>query len=148
MCSFLLPALASVNSNSIFSSKPFVTDSIMESSAYKDSTQKIEDTIGLLTDLLNEKSIPFYSPRYAGHMCMDMSMPAILGYLATMIYNPNNVAFEASPITTHLELLVGKQMSDMLGYNVDERRTELPLGWGHITCGGSVSNLEAVWQVV
>ena len=51
-------------------------------------------------DELNDKSIPFYSPRYSGHMSVDQNMPAILGYLATMFYNPNNVAFEASPFTT------------------------------------------------
>ena len=78
---------------------------------------------------------------------MDMSMPAILGYLSAMFYNPNNVAFEASPFTTLLELEVGRQLCDMLGYNTDVEKPDLPLAGGHITCDGSVANLESLWYV-
>lgn len=76
---------------------------------------------------------------------MDLSMPAVLGYFMTMLYNPNNVAFEASPITTIVELEVGQDLSKLFGYNVDPEKPELPLAWGHTTCGGSIANLEAVW---
>lgn len=76
---------------------------------------------------------------------MDLSMPAVLGYFMTMLYNPNNVAFEVSPITTIVELEVGQDLSRLFGYNVDPEKTELPLAWGHTTCGGSIANLEAVW---
>ena len=76
---------------------------------------------------------------------MDLSMPALLGYFMTMLYNPNNVAIEASPITTVAEIAVGKDLCTMFGYNTDPEKTDLPLGWGHITCGGSVANLESVW---
>ena len=75
-------------------------------------------------------------------------MPAILGYLSTMFYNPNNVAFEASPFTTQLELKVGQQMAQMMGYNIDEQNTEEPLSWGHITCDGTVANLESLWYAL
>lgn len=81
-------------------------------------------------------------------MCVDQSMPAILGYLSTMFYNPNNVAFEASPFTTLLELEVGRQLCEMLGYNIDSTVEYQPLGWGHITCDGTVANLESVWYAL
>lgn len=74
---------------------------------------------------------------------MDLTMPSLLGYFMTMLYNPNNVALEASPITTLAELRVGKQLCDLFGYNNDE--TKPPAGWGHITCDGTVANLESVW---
>lgn len=61
----------------------------------------------------------------------------------TMLYNPNNVAVEGSPMTTLVELRVGKQLSKLFGYNIDEHK--FPLSWGHITSGGSVANLESIW---
>lgn len=50
--------------------------------------------------------------------------------MASMMYNPNNVATEASPFTTALEKDVGMQLCQMLGYSV---HGDFP-GWGHITC--------------
>lgn len=76
---------------------------------------------------------------------MDLSMPAVLGFIMTLLYNPNNVAFEASPITTVVELEVGEDLCKLFGYNLDPDKTELPLAWGHTTSGGSVANLEAIW---
>lgn len=76
---------------------------------------------------------------------MDLSMPALLGYFMTMIYNPNNVSIEASPFTTVAEMSTGDDLCRMFGYNVDPNNKDLPLGWGHIVCGGSVANLESVW---
>lgn len=72
-------------------------------------------------------------------------MPAVLGYFMTVLYNPNNVAFEASPLTTVVELEVGQDLCNLFGYNLDPEKTELPLAWGHTTCGGTVANLEALW---
>lgn len=60
-----------------------------------------------------------------------------------MFYNPNNVAFEASPLTTRLEIEVGVQLCDMLGYTVDNSKSDT--AWGHITCDGTVANLESIW---
>ncbi|KAE8327244.1 pyridoxal phosphate-dependent transferase [Aspergillus sergii] len=74
-----------------------------------------------------------------------MTMPGLLGYFMTMIYNPNNVAVEASPFTTVVELKAGQQLCKMFGYNTDKKATDLPLSWGHITCDGTVANLESIW---
>ena len=38
----------------------------------------------------------------------------------------------------------GQQMCYMLGYNTDLASPH-PQSWGHITCGGTVANIEAVW---
>ena len=75
---------------------------------------------------------------------MDLSMPALLGYFMTMIYNPNNVSIEASPFTTVAEMTTGDDLCRMFGYNVDPKNKDLPLAWGHIVCGGTVANLESV----
>jgi glutamate/tyrosine decarboxylase-like PLP-dependent enzyme len=45
---------------------------------------------------------------------------------------------EASPLTTVIEIDVGKQLCGMIG--IDQEK-----GWGHITCDGSIANLESIW---
>lgn len=83
-------------------------------------------------------------------MCMDISMPALLGYFMTMMYNPNNVVSECSPLTTIAELECGNQLCKMFGFTTKPQDELLPpgpevYGWGHITCDGTVANLESIW---
>lgn len=73
-------------------------------------------------------------------MNWDLSMIGILGYFATSLFNPNNVATEGSPVTTHIEYKVGKQLCKMLGFNSETLKP-----WGHITSCGTVSNIESLW---
>ena len=98
-----------------------------------------------LFTLLGElkSDIPFYSPRYIGHMTADTSLPGLIGYIATMLYNPNNVSWEASPVTTLLEVEVGRELAWMLGFGTN--RAELVNTWGHITSGGTLANIESIW---
>ncbi|PVF93464.1 PLP-dependent transferase [Serendipita vermifera] len=113
--------------------------------------QSVEYLNALLKDLakqLAEHSAPFFSPRYAGHMTSDITLPASLGYLIGMLYNQNNVAPEGGPLTTQLEYYVGQELCNMLGFVPEEQSREPHLKvtpWCHITCGGSVSNLESMW---
>ncbi|KAL1650206.1 hypothetical protein SLS58_001017 [Diplodia intermedia] len=134
------------------SPQEFITDDIQTSETFQKRTASVAKAVGDLSQLMSATSIPFFSPRYQAHMATDMSMPAMLGYFMTMFYNPNNVALEASPITTVVELQVGEQLCEMLGYNTSEPKISVanpsqPVGWGHITCGGTVANLESIWQV-
>ncbi|KAF4971311.1 hypothetical protein FSARC_1830 [Fusarium sarcochroum] len=96
-----------------------------------------------VAQLLGEHSAPFWSPRYEAHMCTDLTMSSLLGYFMTMLYNPNNVALEASPMTTLVELRVGQQLCKLFGYNIDAQKS--PVSWGHITCDGTIANLESIW---
>ncbi|GAW25935.1 putative pyridoxal-dependent decarboxylase domain protein [Rosellinia necatrix] len=72
-------------------------------------------------------------------------MASLLGYFMTMLYNPNNVAIEASPLSTVAEIEVGEQLCELFGYNIDPDNNDMPTGWGHITCDGTVANLESIW---
>ncbi|MFN8010904.1 MAG: pyridoxal-dependent decarboxylase [Holophagaceae bacterium] len=83
-------------------------------------------------------SVPCHSPRYLGHMMGDTLIPAQVGYLAAMLYNPNNVAAEGSPVTSQLEEEVAADLAELLGF--DPARA-----WGHLCSGGTVANLEALW---
>lgn len=80
---------------------------------------------------------PFQSPRYAAHMVSEPTMPAIAGYFAAMLYNPNNVTLESAPVTVRLELEAAKLIARMVGYGQDS--------WAHLTSGGTIANLEALW---
>ena len=95
-----------------------------------------QELFGLLAEL--KDGVPFFSPRYVGHMASDPMMASLIGYIATMLYNPNNVAAEASPVTTRLELQVAAQIGRMIGYRADRQ-------WGHLCSGGTVANIEALW---
>ncbi|QYT03139.1 hypothetical protein H0G86_010106 [Trichoderma simmonsii] len=121
----------------------FITSSMMQASTYTESIDELRGYVNKLSENLALHSIPFWSPRYNAHMNMDVALPSIIGYMATMMYNPNNVATEASPLTTEKERTVGKDLCKMLGYR--KRGNVEP--WGHITCDGSVANLEAIWAI-
>jgi glutamate/tyrosine decarboxylase-like PLP-dependent enzyme len=95
-----------------------------------------QELMGLLGEL--KAGVPFYSPRYVGHMNGELTMASLIGYFAAMLYNPNNVAAEASPVTSRMEMEVAAQLAAMVGYSPE-------LQWGHLTSGGTVANFEALW---
>ncbi|MFQ5796220.1 MAG: pyridoxal phosphate-dependent decarboxylase family protein [Candidatus Bipolaricaulia bacterium] len=97
-----------------------------------------------------KRHFPFYSPRYIGHMLSDQTIPSMLGYFAGMLYNPNNVTPEAAPVTVEWELEVASSILEMLGYNPPPQKSaqassRQEFGWAHITSGGTIANLEALW---
>ncbi|KAH8880843.1 PLP-dependent transferase, partial [Thozetella sp. PMI_491] len=122
----------------------FIDENVQQSPAFQKSMKKLSNAVQKTSNLLGRTSIPFWSPRYEAHMCTDMSMAALLGYFMTMLYNPNNVALEASPISTVAEIEVGEQLCELFGYNTD-LNVDAPVGWGHVTCDGTVANLESIW---
>lgn len=83
-------------------------------------------------------SVPFHSPRYLGHMTSDTLLPAQVGYLAAMLYNPNNVAHEGSPVTSELEREVADDLARLMGLDP-------ALAAGHLCSGGTLANVEALW---
>ena len=105
----------------------------------------IEPPLEKLLNLL-KLSLPMASYRNQSHMNWDVTMPGVIGYVAAMLYNQNNVAAEASPVTTALEIVVGQDLCRMLGFEEQAQasgKTIIP--WGHITCDGSIANGEAMW---
>ena len=67
-------------------------------------------------------------------------MKLILGFLS-----------EASPLSTLAEMGVGKQLCEMFGYDVsvetnnNRPQDSKPEPWGHVTCDGTIANLESMW---
>jgi glutamate/tyrosine decarboxylase-like PLP-dependent enzyme len=125
-----------------------ITEAIRRSPEYLEALDSLKSGYQELLAFL-KKSVPFFSMRYQGHMNWDLTIPGIVGYFAAMLYNPNNVAFEGSTATTILELLVGDDLCGMLGYRLpapDEIERGAIRPWGHITCDGTVANIEAIWS--
>jgi len=91
-----------------------------------------------------KRAVPFFHPRYVGHMSSDLLLPGLVAKILTTLYNPNNVSEEAAPITLEKELEVGLQLARMLGFSTDGSRS--PCAWGHLTSGGTVANYEALWN--
>lgn len=101
--------------------------------------QRTREALVELAGNLQLSSMPWFSPRYLGHMASDTLMAANLGFMLTLLYNPNNCAFEGSPATTALEIEVGRQLARLMGYDPQK-------SWGHITSGGTVANYEGLWM--
>jgi hypothetical protein len=132
----------------ILAIQDFVDARTASSPAFRRSMSILKTNLAFLSGLLPQHSVPFYSPRYMAHMVNDVSMPATLGYLMGLMYNPNNISPEAGPLTHIIEYDVGQQLCSMLGYNAQLGTLaplEGPTAWGHITCGGTIANMESMW---
>ena len=63
-----------------------------------------------------------------------------------MLYNQNNCAFEGAPYTTLLEIEALRHFAVMFDYpTMLDEDTTVPHSWGHLTCGGTVANIESEW---
>ena len=84
-----------------------------------------------------EGNYPFHHPRYAGQMLKPPHPVALAAYAAAQRINPNNHALDGGPPTSQMEKEVVADLAAMLG---------LPdTSLGHLTGGGTVANLEALW---
>ncbi len=118
-----------------------ISDAIQREAGYLDAVARTKSELFKLLAQL-KSSVPFSSMRYQGHMCWDQTIPGMVAYVAAMLYNQNNTATEASPVTTVLEYLAGQDLCRMFGY---QTAGDGVLAWGHLTCGGSTANIEALW---
>ncbi|KAI9038294.1 pyridoxal phosphate-dependent decarboxylase family protein [Aspergillus affinis] len=125
--------------------KRAITTNMQYTPEFQSFSMRISEAISSASKILAKHSIPYWSPRYGGHMCSDLSMPALLGYFMAMLYNPNNITPEVSPLTTAVEAEVESQFCQLFGYNVGNGDDGKVPGWGHVTCDGTVANIEAMW---
>lgn len=118
----------------------FPEDGVVLDSSTRRHSEEFRDAFeDRLIELLGrlKADFPFHSPRYAGHMIAEQSLPAIAGYFAAMLYNPNNVSTDAAPVTVRLEIEACRLIARMLGHG--------DRSWAHLTSGGTVANIEALW---
>lgn len=84
-----------------------------------------------------ESEMPKFSPRYIGHMLSEVSLPALLGHVITLLHNPNNISGEASRVGVKFEDEAIRFLSEMIGFPETTST-------GHFTSGGTIANFEAL----
>jgi glutamate/tyrosine decarboxylase-like PLP-dependent enzyme len=82
-----------------------------------------------------QSELPSFSPRYIGHMITEVSLPALLGHIVTLLYNPNNISEEVSRVGIQIENNAIGSLLAMVGLKQSNAA-------GHFTSGGTVANLE------
>lgn len=100
------------------------------------SVEEISDVISRLLERL-EGNYPFHDASYAGQMLKPPHPAAWLAYLLTSIINPNNHALDGGPPTSEMEKESVEKLAAMVGFGPDFL--------GHLTGGGTMANLEALW---
>lgn len=81
-------------------------------------------------------NFPYFHPLYAGQMLKPPHPIARLAYALAMMINPNNHALDGGRASSHLEKEAVAQLAALVGWD-----THL----GHLTGGGTLANLEALW---
>lgn len=117
--------------------QPYIQASDRQNPDFLQYQENLRDHLFEMLSQLKQ-SMPFFSPRYLGHMAKDILTPGLLGYIAAMFYNQNNITRESATVTTAFEAEAMQGLAKMLGY--DPQRS-----WGHLCSGGTLANIEALW---
>jgi glutamate/tyrosine decarboxylase-like PLP-dependent enzyme len=139
-----------------FSDDPHVTTPQLQRKLEDSSDSLIKETQLMLAGL--RRSFPFYSPRYIAHQQSETTIASIVATLAGTLYNSNNVTTESGIVTVDWEIEACNALLKMIGFSTppeiptsksgfQEYRDQLrtPFGWCHLTSGGTVANIEALW---
>ncbi|MCH8487620.1 MAG: hypothetical protein LAT75_12195 [Candidatus Cyclonatronum sp.] len=113
---------------------PAISESDMATPEFLERRETIRKQVGILMRRL-QNEVPSFSPRYIGHMITEVSMPALIGHIVTLLYNPNNISGESSRVGILIEDEAVRELLAMVGYSTEA-------GTGHFTSGGTVANLE------
>lgn len=98
-------------------------------------TEAAADVLQLVAERMQE-NYPYYHPQYAGQMLKPPHAIARIAYAMSLWVNPNNHALDGGRASSALEKECIVDLGRMYGW-------EEPLG--HLTGGGTVANLEALW---
>jgi len=79
---------------------------------------------------------PYFHPQYAGQMLKPPHPVARLAYSLAMYINPNNHALDGGRASSQMEKEAVDEIARMFGW-----KSHL----GHLTSGGTMANLEALW---
>lgn len=79
---------------------------------------------------------PYPSPMYAGQMLKPPHRLARLSYALAQLINPNNHALDGGRASSRMERDVVADLARMFGWDAH---------LGHLTSGGTLANLEALW---
>ncbi len=83
-----------------------------------------------------QDNYPYFHPQYAGQMLKPPHAIARLAYSLAMYINPNNHALDGSRASSPMEKEAVAEIARMFGWDAH---------LGHLTGGGTMANLEALW---
>lgn len=104
-----------------------------EGNAYDIS--QLEAVMDEVADRMKD-NFPYFHPLYAGQMMKPPHPVARLAYMLSLYMNPNNHALDGGRASSRMEKEAVEQIAGMFGWE-----TFL----GHLTGGGTMANLEALW---
>jgi len=81
-------------------------------------------------------NFPYFHPLYAGQMLKPPHPAARLAYMLSLYINPNNHALDGGRASSRMEKEAVAEIAAMFGWNEF---------LGHLTGGGTMANLEALW---
>src|ERR1700754_243559 len=97
--------------------------------------EKIRDTLNAAAERMRD-NYPYHHPLYVGQMLKPPHPVARLAYALAMFINPNNHALDGGRATSALEKESVAEIAAMFGWQNF---------LGHLTGGGTMANLEALW---
>ncbi len=107
-----------------------------------DEFRSIPYDMKLLEDILMQAAermkdnFPYFHPMYAGQMMKPPHPVARLAYMLSLYINPNNHALDGGRASSRMEKEAVAVIAGMFGWEVF---------LGHLTGGGTMANLEALW---
>jgi tyrosine decarboxylase / aspartate 1-decarboxylase len=104
-------------------------------SPHEASTDAMRSVLAEVTERLTD-NFPYFHPLYAGQMLKPPHPIARAAYALAMWINPNNHALDGGRASSRLEVEAVREIAAMFGW------TEY---LGHLTSGGTLANLEALW---
>ena len=98
----------------------------------------VDEMAGVLGEVARrmQDNFPYYHPQYAGQMLKPPHPVARLAYALSLWINPNNHALDGGRASSAMEKECVTELGRMFGWDA-------PLG--HLTGGGTMANLEALW---
>jgi tyrosine decarboxylase/aspartate 1-decarboxylase len=90
---------------------------------------------------------PYFHPLYAGQMLKPPHPVARAAYALAMAVNPNNHARDGGRASSEMEIEVVRGIAEMFGWSCESSSGGSGSGGflGHLTSGGTMANLEALW---
>ena len=98
-------------------------------------SQRIADVLAVTVQRLQD-NYPYFHPMYAGQMLKPPHPVARLAYALAQWINPNNHALDGGRASSAMEKEAVAELAGMFGWTGH---------LGHLTSGGTMANLEALW---
>ena len=109
--------------------------SLPEHSERPPGARRMAEVLGAAAEKL-QNNFPYFHPLYAGQMLKPPHPVARIAYALAQWINPNNHALDGGRASSAMEKEAVAELARMIGWAEH---------LGHLTSGGTMANLEALW---